>query len=383
MRITIVSPTAAMSGGVKVIVIYAQRLRRMGHTVCIVFPPPRTILFRQKVKSLLRGNGWPDDSLSGKPYVDMSGVDHLVLERWRPVVNSDVPDADVVIATWWETAEWVNALSASKGAKVYFIQGHEVFPNLPIARSRATYQLPMHKIVVSRWLERIMSSEYGENVMDLVPNSVDRAQFYASVRGKQAIPTVGLLYSTGYVKGLDVALSALESVQEHIPNLRIISFGSERQISGLKLPERTEFFFYPPQDQIRNLYSQCDVWITASRSEGFNLPAMEAMACRTPVVATRAGWPEEAVKTGWNGVLVNIDDRGALAHGIKWVLSQSDGDWRNLSANAYATVASASWETSAALFEKALEHACSRSARGEIAGTCSTSATNEHNGVAS
>ena len=28
--------------------------------------------------------------------------------------------ADVVIATWWETAEWVNALSRKKGEKIYF-----------------------------------------------------------------------------------------------------------------------------------------------------------------------------------------------------------------------------------------------------------------------
>jgi hypothetical protein len=31
---------------------------------------------------------------------------------------------------------------------------------------------------------------------------------------------------------------------------------------------------------------KCDAWMTCSRSEGFNLPALEAMACRTPVVLT-------------------------------------------------------------------------------------------------
>jgi glycosyltransferase involved in cell wall biosynthesis len=159
-------------------------------------------------------------------------------------------------------------------------------------------------------------------------------------------------------------------VRERVRNLRIISFGNEREISKLKFPEQTEFFFSPPQDQIRKLYAQCDVWITASRSEGFNLPAMEAMACRTPVVATRTGWPEEFVTTGWNGVLVDVDDREAFTRGIDWVLSRSDAEWRDLSANAYATAASGSWETSAEMFEKALEHACRRSARGEIAGKC-------------
>jgi len=31
---------------------------------------------------------------------------------------------------------------------------------------------------------------------------------------------------------------------------------------------------------------------------------MEAMACRTPVVSTNTGWPSEAIKSGWNGILV-------------------------------------------------------------------------------
>src|SRR5262249_5082056 len=118
---------------------------------------------------------------------------------------------------------------------------------------------------------------------------------------------------------------------------------------------------------------QCDVWITASRTEGFNLPAMEAMACRTPIVSTRAGWPEEAVKTGVNGVLVDVDDLTGFAQGIEWVLSRTDEEWRGLSENAYATATSGSWEASAKMFEEALEHACRRSARGEIAGKCAES----------
>ena len=71
-------------------------------------------------------------------------------------VDADLPDADIVIATWWETAEWVNALSPAKGRKVYFIQHHEVFSYLPVERSRATYRLPLHKIVISRWLKDLM-----------------------------------------------------------------------------------------------------------------------------------------------------------------------------------------------------------------------------------
>jgi glycosyltransferase involved in cell wall biosynthesis len=370
MRITFVSPTVNMGGGMRVIVTYARHLLRRGHAVQIISPPPPAIRFSRKVKSLLTGKGWPVDASTPNSYLDGSSIVHHTLERWRPVTDADVPDGDVVIATWWETAEWVNALSASKGAKVYFIQHHEIFSNLPVERCHATYRFPMHKIVIAQWLKDVMSVQYGDDIVNLVPNSVDRGQFFANIRVKQPIPTVGFMYSSVHFKGLDVLLAALQTVRTRFPDLRVISFGTELPRFKLPLPHNAEFFFCPPQEQLRSLYSCCDVWITASRSEGFNLPAMEAMACRTPVVATRTGWPAEALKSWQNGVLVDVDDSVGLAHGVEWVLSRSNQEWCDLSSHAYSTTATGSWEASAEMFEKALEHACRRSKRGEIAGKC-------------
>lgn len=368
MRVTFVLPRVGMSGGIRVIAIYSRALDARGHEVTLVSPPPQDLPFRRKLKSFFKGSGWPPRPLPFKSHLDGLGLDHRVLETWRTVADSDVPDADVVIATWWETAEWVNALGPNKGAKVYFIQHHEVFPHLPVSRCQATYRLPMHKIVIARWLKEVMSTQYGDDVVDLVPNSVDRAQFFSTVRSRQAVPTVGFLYATAGFKGLDVSLSAIRILRERFPDLRLICFGVEHPNANLPLPDGAEFSFSPPQDQIRNLYSQCDVWITASRSEGFNLPAMEAMACRTPVVSTRAGWPEEAIETGKNGVLVDVDDVEQLARGVHWILSLSADEWESLSQCAYETAASGSWEESADRFERALVHARQRAVRREIAG---------------
>jgi glycosyltransferase involved in cell wall biosynthesis len=367
MQITFVLPPVNLSGGVRVAAIYAKQLEQLGHTVRLISPARQQSSAATKVRSLLRGRGWPAARPPSASHLDGSDLDHRVLDQWRPVTDDDVPDGDVVIATWWETAEWVAALSPSKGAKVYFVQHHEVFSHLPVARSRGTYRLPMHKIVVARWLKVVMASEYGDYAVDVVPNSVDHEQFFAAPRGKQAAPAAGFLFTRSGFKGLDVTLAALKIVKAQMPNLQMIAFGSQRPTAG-ELPDGVEFHFSPPQDRIRDLYARCDVWVTASRSEGFNLPAMEAMACRTPVVSTRTGWPEEAVVKGANGRLVDIDDVASLASGIEWMLSRNDEDWRGLSENACATVAPSSWQRSAKLFETALFNACRRSALGEIAG---------------
>lgn len=357
MRITFVQPRLDLSGGARVIALYSQALMEMGHRVCVVAGRPAPERLSSRMKRWLRGDfhtAHPAGSHRG------AGVEIRVLESHRPITDGDVPDADVVIATWWETAEWVARLQPRKGAKVYFIQHHEVFDYLPIARARATYRLPMHKIVIAGWLKDVMAAEYGDRTVDLVPNSVDRSQFFAPPRTRQARPTVGFLYSAAPFKGLDITLAAMDLLARRLPELHVISFGLRDPSRSLPLPRGAEFHRSPPQDRIRELYSRCDAWITASRSEGFNLPALEAMACRTPIVATRAGWPAEAVRTGSNGVLVDVDDVGGIASGAEWVLSRSPEQWRALSDGAYATSQVGSWEESAVAFEAALKRACGR-----------------------
>jgi len=323
--------------------------------------------FRTRARTFVNQGIWFGGATRNEPsYFRNASFKIRRLSHSGPVTDRDVPDADVIIASWWETAEWVAELGPSKGVKVYFIQGHEVHDHLPVPRSEATYRLPLHKIVVAPWLKGVMIKQYGDSTVDVVPNSVDRTQFFAVPRGKRPVPTVGFLYSTTPLKRLDLTFSALRIVQERIPQLRTVTFGSTFPLPSLAPPKGTQFFRLPPQDEIRNIYAGCDAWITASRSEGFNLPALEAMACRTPVVSTRTGWPQDMVKSGWNGVLADIDDVSGLAKGVEWILSLSDDEWRTLSANAYATASAGSWEESTIMFEKALEHACLRAVRGEL-----------------
>lgn len=368
MRITFLLPAANLTGGSRVVAIYARELKQRGHTVAVVSLPHKPISYRNKLKRWASGGGWTVEANRKKSHFDGSGIDHRVLESFRSIRDKDVPDGDVVIATWWETAEWAKALSPQKGAKVYFVQGHEVFEYLPIDRSRATYRLPLHKIVVADWLKRLMHEEYGDSKVDLVPNSVDKRQFFAPPRTKQSVPTVGFLYAPAEIKGLDIALAVIRRVRERLPELKVLTFGSLQPTRELPLVKGTEFHHSPPQDEIRNIYDRCDVWLTTSRSEGFNLPAMEAMACHTPVVSTRTGWPEEVIRQGWNGWLADIDDTDHLVRGVEAILALDSKAWEAMSANALATVAETSWSASAEQFERALLRARERAGRGEIAG---------------
>ena len=353
MRITFVLPHAGISGGVRVLAIYAERLQRRGHRVSVVSIPPPSDLAR-RLRSLLRGRGWQSGAASEPSWFDGLGVPHRVLERVRPVTDADVPDADVVVATYFTTAPWVAALSPGKGAKAIFVQGYEAAPGRFEPAIDAVWRLPLAKIVVASWLAELARERFGDGNVHLVPNSVDSGQYNAPARGRQARPTAGMLYSTSAAKGADVAVAALERVRRELPDLHAIAFSNERVGAHLPLPGWIEFHYRPPQEEIPRLYARCDAWLCASRQEGFSLPALEAMACRCPLVSTRMGGPKDFVEEGVNGFLVDVGDAEALAERLLRILRSDQLQWKDMSDAALATAQGYTWDDATTLLERAL-----------------------------
>lgn len=362
MRITFILPDGGLSGGMRVAAIYAERLKQRGHDVFVVSTigkPSR----REWLARILRGEGWLKPFKRKPSYFDAIDVPYKVVKVGCKVTEADVPDADVVIATWWETAEWVTHWSSAKGAKAYFVQHHEVFDYLPIERVKATYRLPLHKIVVSKWLVDLMQSEYGDADTSLILNSVDTQQFYAPPRGKQPVPTIGILYAQAAWKGCKVSFEAIAQVAQKNPNLRIVAFGTGELVPELPLPAHTTFTYLPDQHEIKDIYASCDVWLCGSLSEGFGLPVVEAMACRCPVVSSEVGVAIDLIEPGMNGYLAPIGNAQKLAEGLEKVLALSELQWREMSNAAYQTVVQYSWDDATDLFEAALGKAIERSRR--------------------
>ncbi|MEG3859752.1 glycosyltransferase family 4 protein [Microcoleus sp. herbarium12] len=360
MKITFVLPSLSRSGGMRVLSKYTELLQKRGHKIVIVSTPQKQPTFIQQLRSLIKGKGWLAALPKEESHFDNVDVECQVLQTNRQITNRDVPDADIIMATWWETAEWVAQLSPSKGAKVYFLQHYEAFDYLPQGRVEATWRLPMHKITVAKWLADIARDEYKDLCVSVVPPTVDTEKFYDSQsqgkqpRGKQSVPTVGMYYTTTPWKGCKIALEAFSEAAKKIPNLHLVAFGSgENPHPDLPLPPGTEYDKSPQSDELAKFYSKCDAWLFSSTSEGFGLPIIEAMACGTPVIGTTAGAAPELL-AGGGGILVNIEDPKAMANAIEQICQLSDAEWQAMSHNALSTVTNYTWEDATDLFEAAL-----------------------------
>jgi len=97
---------------------------------------------------------------------------------------------------------------------------------------------------------------------------------------------------------------------------------ARKRARELGCAERMQITGSVSNEELIQLYRRAALVVVPSRYEGFGLPAVEAMACGTPVVATAAGALPEVMRTAGGGLLVRRDDPAGLAKGIASLLEQ-------------------------------------------------------------
>ncbi len=113
------------------------------------------------------------------------------------------------------------------------------------------------------------------------------------------------------------------------------------------LEEQIRFVGAIPQEDLPRFYSAADLMVVPSFYESFGLVAVEALACGTPVIATRVGGLQYLIQDGENGFLVPWRCAGLLADKIDTVLSDA-ALLENLRAGARPSVSRYSWRSVAA-----------------------------------
>jgi glycosyltransferase involved in cell wall biosynthesis len=346
MRITFLMPADDLTGGNRVVGMYAKLLRERGHEVLVVSNAPDRPSWRERLRGLRAGR-WRELHSRMRPppgHIALSRVPHKVLERPRPMTAEDLPDADVLIATWWETAVWMHRMPASKGRKVHLIQGYEVWTGGDVrTRVHAALRLPNRKIAISASLARDIQGALGDLGITVVPNAVDLVQFDAPPRPRGEPPTVGFIYAHARFKGADTCIRACELARRELPDLRVLAFGGDRPSQELPLPAGAELFHRPAQDRIASLYARCDAWLFGSRLDSFGLPILEAMACRTPVIGVPVGAAPDLLADG-GGVLVPPESPEAMAAAIVALCREPEAAWRGASERAHARAHGYSWD---------------------------------------
>ena len=309
MTITFVIPFVNLTGGIRLLLDYANWLHDEGHRVTVVYPlwPYRYHLERRDQLLEFR------KQLRTGRRIDWFDLRCRLL-RVPFIANAFLPRGDLVLATSWPTAYSVASLDASRGKKLYVVFHHETGTG-PEERICGSYGLPFCRMSFSRSVRDLMEGRFGCKIHALIPASVDTARFFPD--GERTNDTVLMLYHNDPRKGAHDGIQALTLLRSRLPDVRVRMCGTVRPS---ELPSWIPFDFHPSDADLRRLYSTSTVFLYSSRYEGFGLPPLESMACACPVVTTAVGAVCEFAVHRRNALIVQPCDVRGMAGGLEEML---------------------------------------------------------------
>jgi len=293
VTITIVIPFVNLTGGISVLLNYANWLHAEGHHVNVVYPtwPYR---FHFGIPSQWREFRRQRRTAPKIPWFDL----RCRLIRAPVIATPFLPAADIVVATSWPTVFDVARLARSRGRKVQMLFHHESGTG-DEARIVASYARPFFRIACSRSVETLMADRFRCSIQEVVPCGFDETVFFPD--GHKECDSVLMLYHDDVRKGASDGLAALEAFHRRQPHVRVRVCGT---VHPPTLPSWISYEFQPSDADLRRLYSSSSAFLYPSRNEGFGLPLLEAMACGCAVVTTAVGAIPEFAIDGRNAVVV-------------------------------------------------------------------------------
>lgn len=330
MKIAILTPTFSHFSGIdRVVEQQALEYARKGNKV-IVFALEATI----KPKGFkLEVLGMPKSLFLQRLYRLLFFLDFISFSK----AVKKLKDFDIVISHFYPMNLIVSRAKKKFGVK-YIYHNHgigysELFSN-PLERLYMKLFSYFNKLSlknvdsafsVSKFLSNELKKETGIE-SEVAYNKID-SRYKKGIDGAKIRKKLGiknnekLLLFVGRLsphKNIHTLLKIFGIVNDKLPNTRLLVVGKptfRRYYDELKINANDKVIFkeFIEDKELPYYYAACDLYVTASLWEGFNLPAAEAQACGKKVVAFAIGSHPEIVK---NGVLVKKNDIVAFSNAV-------------------------------------------------------------------
>ncbi len=340
MRIAFIIPARGRSGGVRVTVVAANRLLDRGHAVRILYrrsPVTLRKIYRNAwYRMMYSGNhDWLQD-FKGKTF------------GFKDITECEFYKTEIIVGVGLWVADELAALNSLPNPKLHYVHGWSPYD---LKASEKAFGLRIRKIVVSSYLKPKVESFGSGEVLGIINNGIDQSEYFNSVHIAEK-DGVGTIYHThpAPAKDPETILATLKKVAKLRPDVPIRCFGIERR--GPRM-EKGCYWRYPSIEKARDIYSRSLVWFVASRTEGFSVPVLEAMACGCVVVATDCGGTREMITDQENGFLVEVGDVDQMVDRILLLLSD-DVLRKRMCLKAKETVNRFSWDRSIDKLENVL-----------------------------
>lgn len=310
-------PTTNITGGVAVVCEHLNRLKKLGYKTLIASYDNKTDLSwfpNQSVKVIpLKGN------------------------------QKTIEQYETVVATGWITAYELLLLNVKR--KMYFVQSDETrfYPKGSYLKQRVkrTYSFPFEFMTEAKWIQKWLKQNFNQESF-YVPNGVNTDIFYPDTplspkpKNKKRILLEGAINLP--FKGMEEAFKVVQNLDCEV---WCVSY------DGKPKPEWhcDRFFEKVPMQQMKNIYSSCDILLKLSRVEGFFGPPLEMMACGGVSIVAKVTGYDEYIKDGYNALVTTPGNINKTKKLLQKLINDKKL-YNLLKSNSQKTVEKMSWDNS-------------------------------------
>jgi len=359
----------------------AAELVKHGHEVAILAPERRRLpgVKHYIVKPPQMGVFVGNPELAGaKKYQDMNGVELAkiytsYIDATLPAVKEFQPEIVHAFHTVFlppvarliKIFYGIKFIIMTHGSDLHYLERDRRFIGLIKDAVRVSALVTANSNFTRRWFLKMFGTEWSRKIRT-IPGGVYIEEYQGNqemrakidqkfgLKGKKVVLFTGRLTVH---KGVEYLIKAARQINGEV---LILGDGPERPyleslIKQYNLTNTRILGYMSPKQQVnfREFYSRADVYVAPSTwNEPLGLVILEAMAAKTPVIASRSGGITSLVKDGYNGYLVRARNAQEIAEKVNTLLA-NDELRRKMGERSYQVVSQKyTWEKLAERFER-------------------------------
>ena len=292
MRIAFIIPHMGLTGGMKAIVAQIKLLTERGHSVKIFYRAEHAESALPQW-SILTENDYAEQCVLAlhEQYIHyMQNIDVVFLawmSQMREFVNYPLP-----VVMWEQGFEWFY------GDYKKPIASNELM-RLNMHR---VYRYPIHLLSVSHTNQKVLAGIYNRNT-PYCPCGIDVDFYQPGEKHTGEYPLILLVGNPCLAfKGFKFAFDALETLWRSGERFQV-KWAAQMGVKHGEISFPLEVLVGLSQQELVKLYASADIYFSTSLYESYPLPPLEAMACKTAVVAVDNGGIQCYAKDGENCLL--------------------------------------------------------------------------------
>ena len=165
------------------------------------------------------------------------------------------------------------------------------------------------------------------NFIEIDQTNANEGPCYRNLMAKADERIITHISNFRKVKRIPDVIKIFHKIQQQLPSkLMMVGDGPEKEHAELlceQLGIQDKVIFFGNSNEIDKILCFSDLFLLPSETESFGLAALEAMACKVPVISSNSGGLPEVNVDGVSGYLSNVGDIDDMAYNALKILSDN------------------------------------------------------------